>query len=141
MAARRGTGVSPASTFTGNKFSNDGSFLEMFRKQMEQKDQQTTHANNETDSSKSDKSSSSVCQESSVSAPTTTDKKPVILPIVGKRKGANRPLKTGIVAKKPKPEKKEEDSDGSAWSKYLAEVNEYKSKMCMDEDKSRPLVK
>ncbi|XP_060070363.1 telomerase RNA component interacting RNase-like [Ylistrum balloti] len=141
MAARRGSGFSPATNVTGNKFSNDGSFLEMFKKQMEQKERLTSQTNNETDSTKSE-TSSSVDQESPDSTPTAaTEKKPVALPTVGKRKGANRALKTGIVAKKPKPEKKGEDSDGSAWSKYLAEVNEYKSKMCMDEDKSRPLVK
>ncbi|OWF38127.1 Uncharacterized protein C19orf43 [Mizuhopecten yessoensis] len=139
MAAERGTRFSPAKIFTGNKFSNDGSFLEMFKKHMEEKDELNSNTTKESDSSNVDKSSSSsVGQETSDS--TATDKKPVVLPIVGKRKGANRALKTGIVAKKPKPEKKEE-SDGSAWSKYLAEVNEYKSKMCMDEDKSRPLVK
>ncbi|XP_069126388.1 telomerase RNA component interacting RNase-like [Argopecten irradians] len=140
MAARRGAGAPPAPSFSGNRFSNDGSFLEMFKRQMEQKNQQNEHERlvKETNSSNTDKSSSSVGQESSDSPKT---EKPVVLPIVGKRKSANRPLKTGIVAKKPKPEKKDVDSDGSAWSKYLAEVNEYKSKMCMDEDKSRPLVK
>ncbi|XP_046382128.2 telomerase RNA component interacting RNase-like isoform X2 [Haliotis rufescens] len=136
MADRRGKRCGSASKErqTVNKFANDGSFLEMFKKKMEEqkalgdkpvtvpdKDDSPTQSS-ETDSGKLSKTN--------------------ILSIVGKRRGGSaKVLKTGMV-KKPKQEEDEDSGENKdGWSKYLAEVNKYKSQMCTDEDKTRPLVK
>ncbi|XP_046582341.1 telomerase RNA component interacting RNase-like isoform X2 [Haliotis rubra] len=121
---------------TVNKFANDGSFLEMFKKKMEE-----SKVLSDKPVTGSDKEDSSA-QASSAEIDSGKNSKTNILSIVGKRRGGStKVLKTGMV-KKPKQEEDEssgEPKDG--WSKYLAEVNKYKSQMCTDEDKTRPLVK
>ncbi|XP_067678050.1 telomerase RNA component interacting RNase-like [Haliotis asinina] len=122
---------------TVNKFANDGSFLEMFKKKMEEQ----SKALSDKPVTGSDKEDSSA-QASSAEIDSGKSSKTNIMSIVGKRRGGSaKVLKTGMV-KKPKQEEDEssaEPKDG--WSKYLAEVNKYKSQMCTDEDKTRPLVK
>ncbi|BFY99696.1 hypothetical protein BsWGS_02736 [Bradybaena similaris] len=61
---------------------------------------------------------------------------------VGKRRLA-KPLKTGIVLKKPQEPEEDEASQEKldAWSRYLQEVQKYKAANCIDEDNNRPLVK
>uniref|UniRef100_A0A0B7AJ92 Uncharacterized protein n=1 Tax=Arion vulgaris TaxID=1028688 RepID=A0A0B7AJ92_9EUPU len=61
---------------------------------------------------------------------------------VGKRRLA-KPLKTGMVVKKLQETEEDDASQEKleAWSRYLQEVQKYKSSNCIDEDSSRPLVK
>ncbi|KAG7279719.1 hypothetical protein CRUP_011651 [Coryphaenoides rupestris] len=59
---------------------------------------------------------------------------------VGKRRGGVF-LKTGMVAKKLKPDSVAEPGKSDAWAKYMAEVKKYKAHQCGDDDKTRPLVK
>merc|ERR1712004_68060 len=96
-----------------NKFQNDGSFMEMFRKRMAEEEKKKT----EEEAPKIKKS----------------------LPMVGKRRGGNVALKTGAVKKKKTEE--EDDAPSDAWAKYMKEVKKYKDQSCQEEDKTRPLVK
>lgn len=65
-----------------------------------------------------------------------------VLPVIAKRRAA-KILKTGIVHKPKKEEEVEEkDSSNDAWSRYMQEVNRYRSNICIEEDsKTRPLMK
>ncbi|XP_060760393.1 telomerase RNA component interacting RNase-like [Neoarius graeffei] len=108
----------------GNAFANDGSFMELFKKKMEEERRRKE-------------------LEEAGNGQATEDKKPVsVASFVGKRRGgAKLALKTGVVAKKQKPDSEAETGKGDAWSKYMAEVKKYKAHQCGDDDKTRPLVK
>ncbi|KAG5853877.1 telomerase RNA component interacting RNase-like [Anguilla rostrata] len=115
----------------GNAFANDGSFLEMFKKKMEEEKR---------------KREMGQCQDDNGSAEgeqSTQEKKTFsVASFVGKRRGgAKLALKTGMVAKKQKLESEVEPGKGDAWTKYMAEVRKYKAHQCGDDDKTRPLVK
>nr|CAD7255872.1 unnamed protein product [Timema shepardi] len=105
-----------------NTFQNDGSFLEMFKKMHEPKEEPACA---ETETSQSN-------------VPEAVVKKPVTS-IVGKRRGG-RVLPTGMV-KKVRKGGEEADKPTNAWSLYMAEVRKYKELSCEEEGKTRPLVK
>uniref|UniRef100_G3UG52 Telomerase RNA component interacting RNase n=1 Tax=Loxodonta africana TaxID=9785 RepID=G3UG52_LOXAF len=112
-----GAGSSPVSGGV-NLFANDGSFLELFKRKMEEEQRQRQE------------------DPKRKGGPGPT------LSFVGKRRGGNKlALKTGIVAKKQKTEDEVLTSKGDAWAKYMAEVKKYKAHQCGDDDKTRPLVK
>ncbi|XP_074511685.1 telomerase RNA component interacting RNase isoform X2 [Sebastes fasciatus] len=123
----------------GNVFANDGSFMEMFKKKMEQEEKR-----------KKETQQQDTCGEArdTEQGQTPVEKKP--LPVtsfssipytqVGKRRGGVF-LKTGMVAKKLKDENEREPGKSDAWSTYMAEVKKYKAHQCGDDDKTRPLVK
>ncbi|EHH29683.1 hypothetical protein EGK_10171 [Macaca mulatta] len=123
-----GAGSSPVSGGV-NLFANDGSFLELFKRKMEEEQRQR--------------------QEEPPPGPQAGPGDPKrkggpgsTLSFVGKRRGGNKlALKTGIVAKKQKTEDEVLTSKGDAWAKYMAEVKKYKAHQCGDDDKTRPLVK
>ncbi|KAK7940226.1 hypothetical protein WMY93_003552 [Mugilogobius chulae] len=116
----------PASSSGSNVFANDGSFMEMFKKKMEEerrkKEGQTSGVGTSTEHAPEDK------------------KPPAVTTFVGKRRGGVF-LKTGVVAKKQKQDSDSEPGKSDAWSKYMAEVKMYKAQQCGDDDKTRPLVK
>ncbi|KAE8620055.1 hypothetical protein XENTR_v10010086 [Xenopus tropicalis] len=114
-----------------NLFANDGSFMELFKKQMEAKAGESSGA-----------ASSAGEEPKNVEKSAEAEKRKPIS-IVGKRRGgAKLALKTGIVTKKPKNEEEEVVSNkGGAWAQYMAEVKKYKAHQCGDDDKTRPLVK
>ncbi|KAK7175447.1 hypothetical protein R3I93_002377 [Phoxinus phoxinus] len=116
----------------GNAFANDGSFMEMFKKKMEEEEKRKR----ETEEEEKTKSPAPAGQASQ-------DQKPCsVSSIVGKRRGGARlALKTGMVAKKQKQESEADAGKGDAWQKYMAEVKKYKAHQCGDDDKTRPLVK
>lgn len=124
-------GSSPAhgAPKAANAFANDGSFMELFKKKMEDEERRKREGEEEEEKTKS-----------SAAAP---DKKPLsVSSFVGKRRGGARlALKTGVVAKKQKPDSEVEAGKGDAWMKYMAEVKKYKAHQCGDDDKTRPLVK
>nr|DBA29974.1 TPA: hypothetical protein GDO54_006018 [Pyxicephalus adspersus] len=115
----------PSTTSGVNVFANDGSFLELFKKKMEQ----NTTGNKEESGPQEEKK------------PEPDKRKPISF--VGKRRGgAKLALKTGMVAKKPKTDDEEVVvQKGGAWAQYMAEVKKYKAHQCSDDDKTRPLVK
>ncbi|XP_028311903.1 telomerase RNA component interacting RNase isoform X1 [Gouania willdenowi] len=120
--------VGGAGAAGGNVFANDGSFMEMFKKKMEEQQKNATE--------KSVGETSEHGQTASVAKkapPTGTS-------FVGKRRGGVF-LKTGMVAKKQKQDSEKEPGKSDAWSKYMAEVKKYKAHQCGDDDKTRPLVK
>ncbi|CAM1300057.1 C19orf43 (predicted) [Pycnogonum litorale] len=127
-----------------NNFVNDGSFMELFKKRMEQKAIETRNTKSVISPGPSEPNShSSECND--IDSVTENEKteaiaKKTTLPFVGKRRGG-KVLKTGIVKKLKKDESDNADNNKDAWSRYMAEVNEYKQKSCIDEDKTRPLVK
>ncbi|KAM3835881.1 telomerase RNA component interacting RNase [Diretmus argenteus] len=112
----------------GNAFANDGSFMEMFKKKMEEEKRKRELEAAEGDASTTEHGQSAV------------EKKPPAISFVGKRRGGVF-LKTGMVAKKQKPDSEAEPGKSDAWSKYMAEVKKYKAHQCGDDDKTRPLVK
>ncbi|KAJ0058037.1 hypothetical protein NL108_007264 [Boleophthalmus pectinirostris] len=120
----------PASGTGANVFANDGSFMEMFKKKMEEEKR------------KKEAQPSGVGTISFIGNPPARARITVsvfyALTQVGKRRGGVF-LKTGVVAKKQKQDSEVSKSD--AWSKYMAEVKKYKAHQCGDDDKTRPLVK
>lgn len=121
-------GVSKAAA--ANSFANDGSFMEMFKKKMEEEKRKK-----EMDQGCGDKSTADEGQS------TQEKKTPSVTSFVGKRRGGSKlALKTGMVAKKQKVDP-EMEGKGDAWTKYMAEVKKYKAHQCGDDDKTRPLVK
>ncbi|KAJ3600734.1 hypothetical protein NHX12_031710 [Muraenolepis orangiensis] len=113
-----------------NAFANDGSFMEMFKKKMEdeKRGKELGQASGEGPAADPEEQS-------------TVEKKPLpATSFVGKRRGGVF-LKTGMVAKKLIPESVAEPGKSDAWAKYMAEVKMYKSHQCGDDDKTRPLVK
>ncbi|XP_023647652.1 telomerase RNA component interacting RNase-like [Paramormyrops kingsleyae] len=115
-----------------NLYANDGSFLELFKKKMEEQEKMKR----ETEEGQSNKSSANEGQS-------TAEKKTFnVTNFVGKRRGgAKLALKTGVVAKKQKLDTEVDTGKGDAWTKYMAEVKKYKAHQCGDDDKTRPLVK
>uniref|UniRef100_A0A8C5WD61 Telomerase RNA component interacting RNase n=1 Tax=Leptobrachium leishanense TaxID=445787 RepID=A0A8C5WD61_9ANUR len=115
----------PTATSGMNHFANDGSFMELFKKKMEQ-----------NVAGKAEEA-----QPGGEGGLEPEKRRPI--GFVGKRRGgAKLALKTGIVAKKPKNDGDEVLSTrGGAWAQYMAEVKKYKAHQCSDDDKTRPLVK
>lgn len=117
----------PSTTPGVNVFANDGSFLELFKKKMEQ-------------GPAGSKEEAATAPEEK-KPPEPQKRKPISF--VGRRRGgAKLALKTGLVAKKPKTDEEEVVvQKGGAWAQYMAEVKKYKAHQCSDDDKTRPLVK
>ncbi|XP_074552824.1 telomerase RNA component interacting RNase [Halichoeres trimaculatus] len=110
----------------GNAFANDGSFMEMFKKKMEEEQRKKETGGEAT---------------ATVQGQTPVEKRPPpVTSFVGKRRGGVF-LKTGMVAKKQKHDSEAVPGKSDAWSKYMAEVKKYKAHQCGDDDKTRPLVK
>ncbi|XP_038640850.1 telomerase RNA component interacting RNase [Scyliorhinus canicula] len=127
-----------------NAFANDGSFMALFKKKMEEEEKRLrgdgAAAPSGGDVDNGGKRSVAAGQEQN--AETQSDRKKSVMNIVGKRRGgAKLALKTGMVAKKHKAEEEAEARGGDAWAKYMAEVKKYKAHQCSDDDKTRPLVK
>ncbi|XP_032068115.1 telomerase RNA component interacting RNase [Thamnophis elegans] len=125
-------GEGPASEAAGpggvNVFANDGSFLELFKRRMEEASASGGKGGRETAMAGAEKR-----KETEPRHPFTQ---------VGKRRGGSKlALKTGVVAKKQKTEEEVLTNKGDAWAKYMAEVKKYKAHQCSDDDKTRPLVK
>lgn len=112
----------------GNVFANDGSFMEMFKKKMEE-EKRRKELEQSRDGNPAEQGHTSV-----------EKRPPPVTSFVGKRRGGVF-LKTGIVAKKQKQDSEAEPGKSDAWSKYMAEVKKYKAHQCGDDDKTRPLVK
>ncbi|XP_050403663.1 telomerase RNA component interacting RNase [Patella vulgata] len=138
---------------TPNKFANDGSFMEMFRRKMAEKEDKTNNASSDSktktettaktageDSSETSVRGGKRTAENEPDTSTGTTGSTSYFPIVGKRRGP-KILKTGMVAKKVKEEEPEDDSKKDAWSKYLDEVRKYKSQKCIEDEGGTPLVK
>ncbi|XP_043956410.1 telomerase RNA component interacting RNase isoform X2 [Gambusia affinis] len=119
---------SPAASGVANAFANDGSFMEIFKKKMEEEQRK-----------KEAQQTVSFIGNPPARTPVTVS---VFYPLtqVGKRRGGVF-LKTGMVAKKQKQDAGAEAGKSDAWSKYMAEVKKYKAHQCSDDDKTRPLVK
>ncbi|KAM9843790.1 telomerase RNA component interacting RNase [Aulostomus maculatus] len=132
-----GSPASPSSSFapagcsapvsSGNVFANDGSFMEMFKKKMEE--EMRKKAQDTGDATATEQGQTPV-----------EKKPPPVTSFVGKRRGGVF-LKTGMVAKKQKQDTEAVPGKSDAWSKYMAEVKKYKAHQCGDDDKTRPLVK
>ncbi|KAG8512718.1 Telomerase RNA component interacting RNase, partial [Galemys pyrenaicus] len=131
-----GAGSSPVSGGV-NLFANDGSFLELFKRKMEEEQRQRQE--------EPPPGPPRPDQPAAAAGPGDPKRKGgpgPTLSFVGKRRGGNKlALKTGIVAKKQKTEDEVLTSKGDAWAKYMAEVKKYKAHQCGDDDKTRPLVK
>ncbi|XP_028843079.1 telomerase RNA component interacting RNase [Denticeps clupeoides] len=113
----------------GNAFANDGSFMEIFKRKMEEERRRREQAGG---------SGSGSGPGGAADGPRPSG----VASFVGKRRGGARlALKTGVVAKKQKLEPEHEAGKGDAWTKYMAEVKKYKAHQCGDDDKTRPLVK
>ncbi|CAL8302403.1 unnamed protein product [Merluccius merluccius] len=124
-----------AASAAANAFANDGSFMEMFKKKMEEEAEQRRRRKEEEEEEVGQGSTTDPQGQSAVekkSLPATS--------FVGKRRGGVF-LKTGMVAKKLKPDSVAEPGKSDAWAKYMAEVKKYKAHQCGDDDKTRPLVK
>ncbi|XP_004563003.2 telomerase RNA component interacting RNase [Maylandia zebra] len=113
----------------GNVFANDGSFMELFKKKMEDERRKKEMQQTGGDARATEQGQTPV-----------EKKAPPVTSFVGKRRGGVF-LKTGIVAKKQKQDTEAEPGKSDAWSKYMAEVKKYKAHQCGDDDKTRPLVK
>uniref|UniRef100_A0A6B2F8L2 Telomerase RNA component interacting RNase n=1 Tax=Bothriechis nubestris TaxID=1766655 RepID=A0A6B2F8L2_9SAUR len=141
-------GEGPASEAAGsggvNVFANDGSFLELFKRRMEEAAGSGGKSGSETAVSGAEKQ-----KEIEPRPEPPGDQEPPgkkrsgsALSFVGKRRGGSKlALKTGVVAKKQKTEEEVLTNKGDAWAKYMAEVKKYKAHQCSDDDKTRPLVK
>ncbi|XP_047212456.1 telomerase RNA component interacting RNase-like isoform X2 [Girardinichthys multiradiatus] len=118
-----------AAPAVANVFANDGSFMEIFKKKMEE------------EKSKKEAQLTGGKAIAPEQGHTSVEKKaPPVTSFVGKRRGGVF-LKTGVVAKKQKQDAEAEAGKSDAWSKYMAEVKKYKAHQCSDDDKTRPLVK
>ncbi|XP_004071887.1 telomerase RNA component interacting RNase [Oryzias latipes] len=113
-----------------NVFANDGSFMELFKKKMEEeKRKKEAQLAGAGDAGPNEQGQTSL-----------EKKPPPVTTFVGKRRGGVF-LKTGMVAKKQKQDSDAVGGKSDAWSKYMAEVKKYKDHQCCDDDKTRPLVK
>ncbi|XP_069351371.1 telomerase RNA component interacting RNase isoform X2 [Eulemur rufifrons] len=106
-----GAGSSPVSGGV-NLFANDGSFLELFKRKMEEEQRQRQE--------EPPPGPQRPVQSASAAAG----------PGDPKRKGGPGPTLSFVLTSK-----------GDAWAKYMAEVKKYKAHQCGDDDKTRPLVK
>ncbi|KAF6097902.1 telomerase RNA component interacting RNase [Phyllostomus discolor] len=146
--AESGPGTSPesgdeevSSPVSGgvNLFANDGSFLELFKRKMEEEQRQRQE---EPPPGPPRPDQPATAAAAGPGDPKRKGGPGPTLSFVGKRRGGNKlALKTGIVAKKQKTEDEVLTSKGDAWAKYMAEVKKYKAHQCGDDDKTRPLVK
>ncbi|XP_043322749.1 telomerase RNA component interacting RNase isoform X1 [Cervus elaphus] len=133
-----GAGSSPVSGGV-NLFANDGSFLELFKRKMEEEQRQRQE---EPPPGPQRPDQPATAAAAGPGDPKRKGGPGPTLSFVGKRRGGNKlALKTGIVAKKQKTEDEVLTSKGDAWAKYMAEVKKYKAHQCGDDDKTRPLVK
>uniref|UniRef100_A0A1A8EAG6 Chromosome 19 open reading frame 43 n=1 Tax=Nothobranchius kadleci TaxID=1051664 RepID=A0A1A8EAG6_NOTKA len=121
--------ASQASFPAANAFANDGSFMELFKKKMEEEKMRKEVQQTGGEARATDEGQTSVEKRA-----------PPVTTFVGKRRGGVF-LKTGMVAKKQKQDTDAEPGKSDAWSKYMAEVKKYKAHQCGDDDKTRPLVK
>ncbi|KAF2346490.1 hypothetical protein FHG87_022754 [Trinorchestia longiramus] len=130
-----------------NVFKNDGSFLEMFKKMQDQKNQEQSESSDickkekqeDANDDQSEKTSFSLGEQGS--AQSSSSRKSSFLSCVGKRRGG-RVLPTGIVKKAKKSQQGEQEGEpNDAWSRYLNEVRKYREQSCEEEGKRRPLVK
>ncbi|XP_072225762.1 telomerase RNA component interacting RNase isoform X2 [Leuresthes tenuis] len=121
--------ASKASIPAANVFANDGSFMELFKRKMEEEKRKKETQQTGGDARPTEQGQTSV-----------EKKAPPVTSFVGKRRGGVF-LKTGMVAKKQKTDTEAEPGRSDAWSKYMAEVKKYKAHQCGDDDKTRPLVK
>ncbi|XP_026552089.1 telomerase RNA component interacting RNase [Pseudonaja textilis] len=147
MAAAPG-GEGPASEAAGpggvNVFANDGSFLELFKRRMEEASASGGKSGREMPIAGAEKRKETEPRPEPPGDPEPPGKKRSgsALSFVGKRRGGSKlALKTGVVAKKQKTEEEVLTNKGDAWAKYMAEVKKYKAHQCSDDDKTRPLVK
>lgn len=120
-------------------FANDGSFLEIFKKTIQQQQQQQSTSS----SSLSAIATAAIPAKESqnkptVSAAATSNPAIPILPV--KRRGA-KILKTGIVQKQRIMEETEDPQPADSWNAYLKEVKRYKTVTCSDDNITRSLVK
>ncbi|XP_078574425.1 telomerase RNA component interacting RNase-like isoform X2 [Branchiostoma floridae x Branchiostoma japonicum] len=128
-----------------NTFANDGSFLAMFQKKMEEQKKQKEEAERRQDAGEDDTSTAATnptCSGTSLANPPPDSKLPATKKgflLVGKRKGPI--LKTGVVKKKKPSGEKDDPRKKDPWEQYMAEVQKYKAHQCCDDDKTRPLVK
>ncbi|KAI1290348.1 hypothetical protein HDE_08355 [Halotydeus destructor] len=99
-----------------NKFTNDGSFLEMFKRMQEATKKVEGKKDEQTEANKASRSSSSAT--------------------VKRRKV----LAVGAI-KRQRKEEDAPDEGTDAWTQYMNEVKKYKEKYGDDSDKNRPLVK
>lgn len=124
-------------------FKNDGSFLEIFKKTIQQQQTTTPSTSPLSPSSINATAATAAAKEPLIkpaiaAAATTTNPVVPILPV--KRRGA-KILKTGIVQKKRIIEEAEEPQSTDSWSTYLKEVKRYKTVTCSDDNITRSLVK
>uniref|UniRef100_A0A8C6VIL8 Telomerase RNA component interacting RNase n=1 Tax=Naja naja TaxID=35670 RepID=A0A8C6VIL8_NAJNA len=141
-------GEGPASEAAGpggvNLFANDGSFLELFKRRMEEASASGGKSGREMPIAGAEKRKETEPRPEPPGDPEPPGKKRSgsALSFVGKRRGGSKlALKTGVVAKKQKTEEEVLTNKGDAWAKYMAEVKKYKAHQCSDDDKTRPLVK
>uniref|UniRef100_A0A8C5SZV1 Telomerase RNA component interacting RNase n=1 Tax=Laticauda laticaudata TaxID=8630 RepID=A0A8C5SZV1_LATLA len=141
-------GEGPASEAAGpggvNVFANDGSFLELFKRRMEEASASGGKSGREMPTAGAEKRKETEPRSEPPGDPEPPGKKRSgsALSFVGKRRGGSKlALKTGVVAKKQKTEEEVLTNKGDAWAKYMAEVKKYKAHQCSDDDKTRPLVK
>ncbi|XP_020902078.1 telomerase RNA component interacting RNase [Exaiptasia diaphana] len=141
---------------TQNTFVNDGSFLEMYKKRMEEMEKAQKSSKDSVPSTSGDQDTTT--QKDSLPSNDKTDnlassavKTSVVSQgrkrlMVGRMGGASKQFH----AKKKKQEKQaaqEKDSesnkgDNSAWNAYMEEVKKYREGSCTEEvDRIRPLVK
>ncbi|KFM72084.1 hypothetical protein X975_22155, partial [Stegodyphus mimosarum] len=106
-----------------NTFANDGSFLELFKKKMEEEAKGETSGTSDGEGSKSADEKLKKA-ESSV-----------------KRRGG-KVLKTGMVKKQKTADYLDDQPPATdAWTRYMAEVKKYRQQACDEDGKTRPLVK
>ncbi|XP_054831969.1 telomerase RNA component interacting RNase [Eublepharis macularius] len=145
MAAQGGGPGSEAAGPGGvNVFANDGSFLELFKRRMEEAAASggRSGAGAEGTGTEKQKETEPRTEPPGEQEPPGKKRSGSALSFVGKRRGGSKlALKTGVVAKKQKTEDEVLTSKGDAWAKYMAEVKKYKAHQCSDDDKTRPLVK
>ncbi|XP_066298239.1 telomerase RNA component interacting RNase-like isoform X2 [Branchiostoma lanceolatum] len=126
-----------------NTFANDGSFLAMFQKKMEEQKKLKEDAERRQDAGEDDTAATDpTCSGTSLPTPPPDCKLPATKKgflLVGKRKGPI--LKTGVVKKKKPSGDKDDPRKKDPWEQYMAEVQKYKAHQCCDDDKTRPLVK
>ncbi|XP_016851644.1 telomerase RNA component interacting RNase [Anolis carolinensis] len=144
---RGGLGAEAAGPGGGvNVFANDGSFLELFKRRMEEASS-TAEAGGKSGPGAGGREDAGAPKEAEPQPlgeqePPGKKRTGTALSFVGKRRGGSKlALKTGVVAKKQKTEDEVLTSKGDAWAKYMAEVKKYKAHQCSDDDKTRPLVK
>lgn len=122
-----------------NKFRNDGSFLEMFKKMQNASAQLYGIPNIDAADDKDN-----IVVETNAAVRTDFDQPSVSKPsiTIGRRKGG-RTLPVGRV-KKLKTEEASSDTppkSKDAWEKYLEEVKKYKETYCESDARNRSLVK